>query len=62
MGGLTYQNAETLSAEYNGEPGYVKAAKRRGFTAVRLPWVKKPVVPVRRVDGSGVLPENRENF
>lgn len=24
------------------EPGYVAAAKTRGFTAVRLPWVRKP--------------------
>jgi hypothetical protein len=23
------------------EPGYVEASKRRGFTAVRLPWVSK---------------------
>jgi len=23
------------------EPGYYRASKRRGFTAVRLPWVKK---------------------
>lgn len=25
------------------EPGYLGASKSRGFTAVRLPWVKKPV-------------------
>jgi hypothetical protein len=44
------------------EPGYVKAAERRGFTAVRLPWIRKPAEPIARVDGSGVLPENQENF
>lgn len=27
------------------EPGYVSAAERRGHTAVRLPWVRKPTVP-----------------
>ena len=25
------------------EPGYVSASKKRGFTAVRLPWIRKPV-------------------
>lgn len=25
------------------EPGYVSASKKRGFTAVRLPWIQKPV-------------------
>ena len=25
------------------EPGYVSASKARGFTAVRLPWIQKPV-------------------
>jgi hypothetical protein len=44
------------------EPGYVKAAERRGFTTVRLPWIRKPADPIARVDGSGVLPENQENF
>lgn len=24
------------------EPGYAKASKARGFSAVRLPWVRKP--------------------
>lgn len=25
------------------EPGYVEASRERGFTAVRLPWIPKPI-------------------
>jgi hypothetical protein len=40
---------EALTAAGIVEPGYLAAAERRGHTAVRLPWVRKP--------GSGVAPE-----
>lgn len=46
------------------EPGYVSASKERGFTCVRLPWVKKsrPVLPSDETpppldDDPRVLPE-----
>lgn len=39
------------------EPGYVKAAERRGFTAVRLPWITKPAIAVPREDGSEGIAE-----
>ena len=35
----------TLSAVGIIEPGYEGASNARGFTAVRLPWVKKPLPP-----------------
>lgn len=42
---MTWENyANVLDAlAYAGivEPGYVDASKNRGFTAVRLPWVRK---------------------
>jgi hypothetical protein len=38
---------EVLTAAGIVEPGYLAAAERRGHTAVRLPWVRKPAtVPV----------------
>ncbi len=38
---------EALAAAGIVEPGYLAAALRRGHTAVRLPWVRKPeVVPL----------------
>lgn len=36
---------EALSAAGIVEPGYLAAAQRRGHTAVRLPWVRKPTGP-----------------
>lgn len=36
---------EALSAAGIVEPGYLAAAQRRGHTAVRLPWVRKPGAP-----------------
>lgn len=45
------------------EPGYVKAAERRGFTAVRLPWITKPAIAVPREDGSeGIAEFNGTDF
>lgn len=52
-----------LAAANIVEPGYVKAAERRGFTAVRLPWIKKPKAATPRVDASeGVAEFNGTDF
>lgn len=45
------------------EPGYVSASKERGYTAVRLPWVKKvDPLPPMLIDELAAASQPREPF
>lgn len=37
---------ETLAEVGIIEPGYVKASKRRGYSSLRLPWIKKKATSI----------------
>lgn len=45
------------------QPGYVRASEQRGFTAVRLPWVRKDdMEPTPRCVGCGKSPSRLEEY